>query len=40
MAGEPAITDDTGVIESTDEGIGIVADAAIGGGRWMGIRRG
>lgn len=40
MTGEPAITDDAGMIESADEGIGTVAGAAIGDGRWMGIRRG
>ena len=40
MTGEPAITDDAGMVEPADEGIGAVAGAAIGGGRWMGIRRG
>ncbi len=29
-----------GMVESADEGIGAVAGAAIGGRRWMGIRRG
>ena len=40
MTGEPAITDYAGMVEPADEGIGAVAGAAIGGGRWMGIRRG
>ena len=40
MTGEPAITDDAGMIESADKSIGTVAGAAIGGGYWMGNRRG
>lgn len=34
------VVHDTGMIVSADESIGTVAGAAIGGGRWMGIRRG
>lgn len=34
------VVHDTGMIIPADESIGTVAGAAIGGGRWMGIRRG
>ena len=40
MAGDSAITDDAGMIESADEAVGTVTGAAIGVGRWVGNRRG